>query len=167
MNTAFFEQILYKYCQKKKKIREDLLNLFLKYYQEEFINLVKRYDLKCINDKYILMINNYDQNSYNKCKIRKEELFMLSILLLTNVRNKRVDDIKTYYDNIYDYFDIDDQVYTNEFKLYPFDIDHLVDFDHFRILMFTKCIEHKHFREVYIMECINQIKYAKIGRAHV
>ncbi len=154
MNTAFFEKIIYKYCHKKKKIREDLLSLFQKHYQTEFNELIEKYELKRIKDKYILKINNYDQNSFNKNKIREEELFVLSILLLYNVKNKRINDVQNYYENSYEYLNLDANVYQREFELPKFGQNSEINGYSFRIKMYKECVKYKHFREVYIEEFI-------------
>lgn len=156
----FLEKIIYKHCTKKKQLRENLLNLYLKYYRNDVIFLIEKYQLKRVNDKYILEINYYEQNSYNRQKIREEELLILNILLYTSNVEDRIGQLSASYDELQEYYHLENKIEIDlrglrEFYLSKFgDVEVKTNYQSFRIYMYEECAKNKHFRNTFIKEVI-------------
>ncbi len=156
----FLEKVIYKHCTKKKQLRESLLNLYIKYYNNDVIFLIEKYKLKRINDKYILEINQYDQNSYNRQKIREEELLILNILLYTSNAESIIEQLMLSYEEVQEYYCLDNKVKIKDLEEFHLskcnDSLKNTNYQLFRIYMYEECIKNKHFRNTFIHEVIDE-----------
>lgn len=71
------EMLLLQECRENKSTRENVMKNALEQYPEICEKIIDIYDLKRVNDKYILKIRDYSENSYSKKKIRYEEIIFL------------------------------------------------------------------------------------------
>lgn len=154
MDTGFLEYIIYKYCANKKKIRENLLNILMDEEKTKFMEIIKKYDLKRINDKYILKINSYTQNSYNRNKIKEEELIILSILLYINTVNQKSIELNNVIKALTKNEIIDEELLLSEVSVNNKENDQEKYFS-LRIKLYEECMKNKLFREMYIKEIID------------
>lgn len=72
-------------CSKPRN-REFIINSMFENVEQQILDLVlTKYQLNKIVDKYVLKIKSYDDNSYNRKLIRKEELiFIRKVLIFRN-----------------------------------------------------------------------------------
>lgn len=71
------EMILLEECCNTKSTREAVINKFLNDYTKLSQDIIKHYNLKRFNDKYITEHRNFTENSYSKKKIREEEILFI------------------------------------------------------------------------------------------
>lgn len=122
IKEAAFEEIVLRECVENKGSRERMIWQCINDYHEYCHIILELYDLKRINDKYFMQIRDYTENSYNKKKIKQEEIIFLrkmfmcykiSIACSDALKFKQRANIQTQ--SVYDdrqYQEVDKQLYT-------------------------------------------------------
>ncbi|WOO89929.1 hypothetical protein R2F61_04265 [Mollicutes bacterium LVI A0078] len=113
IKQAAFEEIVLRECVENKGSRERMIKQCINDYSEYCDLVLDLYKLEKVNDKYFRQIRDYDENSYNKRKIREEEIiFLRKMFMCYKISIACVDAIKfkkrannqtnkIYDDNIY------------------------------------------------------------------
>lgn len=77
IKQAAFEEIVLRECVENKGSRERMIKQCITDYAEYCDLILDLYKLEKVNDKYFRKIRDYDENSYNKRKIKEEEIIFL------------------------------------------------------------------------------------------
>lgn len=113
IKQAAFEEIVLRECVENKGSRERMIKQCITDYTEYCDLILDLYKLEKVNDKYFRKIREYDENSYNKRKIKEEEIIFLrkmfmcykvSIACMDAIKFKKRANNQTrdvYDDNIY------------------------------------------------------------------
>lgn len=89
------EMILLRECCQNKSTRENLIASSISEYHNLCMEIIEVYDLKRVNDKYVMKIRDYTENSYSKKKIKEEEvIFIRKSYMYLNLHKAMIQNIK-------------------------------------------------------------------------
>lgn len=121
IKEAAFEEIVLRECVENKGSRERMIQQCIDDYNEYCHLILDLYDLKRINDKYFLKIRDFTENSYNKKKIKEEEIIFLRKMFMCYKLSMSFDSALKFKsranaqtDSVYDddkYIEIDKKLY--------------------------------------------------------
>ncbi len=120
------EVLLLREIVENKGTRERVIKNAIETYYDLCLKVLAIYELERVNDKYFRQIRDYTENSYNKKKIKEEEIiFIRKIFVCYKIHNAITDTLK-YKDaanlltgSIYDdskYLALDNELYQEVFN---------------------------------------------------
>ncbi len=119
------EVILLQELVENKGTRERVIKSAIDSYYDLCLKVLDIYELERVNDKYFRQIRDYTENSYNKKKIKEEEIiFIRKIFVCYKISNAISETIKyketanLITHNIYDdskYYELDNMLYQEVF----------------------------------------------------
>lgn len=123
IKQAAFEEIVLRECVENKGSRERMIKQCINDYYDDCLLILELYRLEKVNDKYFRGTREYDENSYNKRKIKEEEIiFLRKMFMCYKISIACVDALKfkkranVHTREVYDddkYREIDKQLYSN------------------------------------------------------
>lgn len=120
------EMLILREVVENKGTRERIIKTLIEQYYDLCLKVLAIYDLERVNDKYFRQIKDYTENSYNKRKIKEEEvIFIRKIFVCYQIQND-IKKVLRYKENanritnvIYDdlkYLELDNLLYTQVFN---------------------------------------------------
>lgn len=120
------EMLLLRECVENKGTRERVIKQAIEEYYDVCLKVLAIYELERVNDKYFRQIRDFTENSYNKKKIREEEIIFLRKIFVCYKITSSIDQVIAYKhtanyitSNIYDddkYIETDKELYADVFK---------------------------------------------------
>lgn len=119
------EVLLLREIVENKGTRERVIKNAIEQYYDLCLKVLAIYELERVNDKYFRQIREYTENSYNKKKIKEEEIIFIRKIFVCYKINNAIGDTLRYKEaanlltnKIYDddkYINLDNELYQEVF----------------------------------------------------
>lgn len=120
------EMIILREVVENKGTRERIIKGVIEQYYDLCLKVLAIYELERVNDKYFRQIREFTENSYNKRKIKEEEVIFIRKIFVGYTIQNDIKQILRYKENanritasIYDdvkYIELDNELYTQVFN---------------------------------------------------